>query len=267
VADVTKPAAGWHPDPLGRHQQRYWDGSSWTVHVSDGGVTTVDHTWSGLPTGQAAGDRPLGGLSTALTVLLFLCGVAATATSFALFNRASLLDDLPAHSLTELQDADDVVVGVGVSLIVLFVVTGIVWVIWQHRHAKNARLLGQREGLGPGWAIGGWFVPIGNFFLPQMQLAQAAKVSDSDSSTGGRVPPVLVVWWVLFGVLGLAGRAFENGGEELTELSDVDQFRSEDQTAAVLMLLVVAAAVTATLMVRSLTAKQRRALTERGVVR
>lgn len=35
-------AAGWHADPLGRHEQRYWDGARWTAHVSDGGVLGVD---------------------------------------------------------------------------------------------------------------------------------------------------------------------------------------------------------------------------------
>ena len=38
---VTQPAA-WHPDPAGRHQLRYWDGQTWTVHVSDNGVTGTD---------------------------------------------------------------------------------------------------------------------------------------------------------------------------------------------------------------------------------
>ena len=33
---------GWHRDPLGRHQLRYWDGSTWTSHVSDEGVAAVD---------------------------------------------------------------------------------------------------------------------------------------------------------------------------------------------------------------------------------
>ncbi len=32
----------WHPDPLNRHQLRYWDGTNWTDHVSDNGVTSVD---------------------------------------------------------------------------------------------------------------------------------------------------------------------------------------------------------------------------------
>lgn len=29
------PPAGWHPDPTGRHAQRYWDGARWTDDVAD----------------------------------------------------------------------------------------------------------------------------------------------------------------------------------------------------------------------------------------
>ncbi|MGE5286992.1 MAG: PH domain-containing protein [Micromonosporaceae bacterium] len=36
------PAAGWFPDPAGRHEARYWDGAIWTGHVSDGGVHGID---------------------------------------------------------------------------------------------------------------------------------------------------------------------------------------------------------------------------------
>jgi len=40
----TTPAAasGWYADPAGRHEQRYWDGSKWTEHVADAGVTGAD---------------------------------------------------------------------------------------------------------------------------------------------------------------------------------------------------------------------------------
>jgi uncharacterized protein YxjI len=34
--------AAWHPDPMGRHQLRYWDGNAWTDHVSNEGVQTTD---------------------------------------------------------------------------------------------------------------------------------------------------------------------------------------------------------------------------------
>jgi hypothetical protein len=36
------PPPGWFPDPHGRHQQRYWDGSTWTANVADGGATSTD---------------------------------------------------------------------------------------------------------------------------------------------------------------------------------------------------------------------------------
>jgi hypothetical protein len=39
---MNAPVAGWNPDPTGRHEYRYWDGTTWTDDVSDNGVTTVD---------------------------------------------------------------------------------------------------------------------------------------------------------------------------------------------------------------------------------
>ena len=33
--------AGWLADPSGAHELRYWDGSTWTEHVSDQGVTST----------------------------------------------------------------------------------------------------------------------------------------------------------------------------------------------------------------------------------
>jgi hypothetical protein len=39
---VGAQPAGWHPDPSGRHEMRYWNGSVWTDDVSDAGVATKD---------------------------------------------------------------------------------------------------------------------------------------------------------------------------------------------------------------------------------
>jgi hypothetical protein len=36
------PMFGWYPDPSGRHEQRYWDGTRWTDQVSDEGRQSVD---------------------------------------------------------------------------------------------------------------------------------------------------------------------------------------------------------------------------------
>jgi uncharacterized protein YxjI len=53
----TRPAA-WYPDPTGRHELRYWDGSAWTDHVSNQGVTATDAV------GRGAMDR----IDSALTL-------------------------------------------------------------------------------------------------------------------------------------------------------------------------------------------------------
>jgi len=34
--------AGWHPDPRGRFDVRYWDGGRWTEHVSRAGHQSID---------------------------------------------------------------------------------------------------------------------------------------------------------------------------------------------------------------------------------
>lgn len=38
----TSAPAGWYPDPLGRHDHRYWDGGRWTHHVGKGGQQNID---------------------------------------------------------------------------------------------------------------------------------------------------------------------------------------------------------------------------------
>jgi hypothetical protein len=42
AANVSAPPPGWFPDPAGRYDHRWWDGSRWTETVSRGGSTTVD---------------------------------------------------------------------------------------------------------------------------------------------------------------------------------------------------------------------------------
>jgi hypothetical protein len=41
-APEAKLVSGWYADPSGRHQFRWWDGSSWTDQVADGDTTGQD---------------------------------------------------------------------------------------------------------------------------------------------------------------------------------------------------------------------------------
>lgn len=51
---MTSHPAKWHPDPTGRHELRWWDGTVWTEHVSDGGVTSTDPVQGQASTGEGS---------------------------------------------------------------------------------------------------------------------------------------------------------------------------------------------------------------------
>ena len=59
VAAGTSPPAsaavepGWHRDPRGEHELRYWDGQNWTAHVSNGGVQSTDQLAEAPPLSPA----------------------------------------------------------------------------------------------------------------------------------------------------------------------------------------------------------------------
>ncbi len=50
--------AGWHPDPSGRHEFRYWDGWAWTDSVADRSLVSVD------PLVATTGLQPFGAAPT-----------------------------------------------------------------------------------------------------------------------------------------------------------------------------------------------------------
>ncbi len=59
---MTGTAPGWHPDPAGRWQLRWWDGAAWTDRVATGGRVGTDP----VPGGDATAELVNRVLSTAL---------------------------------------------------------------------------------------------------------------------------------------------------------------------------------------------------------
>ena len=51
------PWPGWHPDPAGRHESRYFDGVAWTANVNDGKIAGIDP----LPELAQRQDAPVNG--------------------------------------------------------------------------------------------------------------------------------------------------------------------------------------------------------------
>jgi uncharacterized protein YxjI len=42
MTDTTGHAPNWYPDPWGRHEHRYYDGTNWTEHVASHGRQSID---------------------------------------------------------------------------------------------------------------------------------------------------------------------------------------------------------------------------------
>jgi hypothetical protein len=58
MTDASRAAAGWYPDPPGRHEHRYWDGNGWTLDVADAGVTGIDQRVRATMAEQGATPAP-----------------------------------------------------------------------------------------------------------------------------------------------------------------------------------------------------------------
>jgi hypothetical protein len=212
--------------------------------------------------------KPLKGLVTAVVVLLAVTGLASLWATVALFHRASVVSDFTGFgsvTVQDVSDADSQVSGAVGLLQFGILATAVLWMIWQYRFAKNAQALRGNYGLAPGWAIGGWFVPIGNLVLPQLQLLQAAKASDPDLPVGqaaasGRAPASVAAWWVAYdlaAVLFGIGAIMRPNKDDFD--FDLDRFVRADRVSAFSCLIYLVAAVIAILMVRALSDRQMRA--------
>ena len=124
--------------------------------------------------------------------------------------------------------------GIGLDTIFLIVtggpvwlVTGILVLVWIHRANHNARQLGAADmRFTPGWAVGWYFVPIAWFWKPYQAMTEIWRASRNPSAWRGEpVPPLLRWWWVLWivpswGLLILdwtAGRSLDEAGAEKLE--------------------------------------------------
>ncbi len=73
----------------------------------------------------------------------------------------------------------------------------VVFLVWIHRAAANARALrGSQMTTTPGWAVGSFFIPVGMLWLPYRSMADIVR--NSDPSSNGITPPVVIAWWLTF---------------------------------------------------------------------
>ncbi|RIQ12651.1 DUF4328 domain-containing protein [Jiangella rhizosphaerae] len=220
------------------------------------------------PAGEPSG---LGGLRTALTVLFVVMSLVSLLSIAAYAGRIGYVSDVLESGGIDPSRAEDADAFVGVAAVLwllLFLATAVVFIVWQYRHAANARLLGAQGGVSsPGWAIGGWFIPLANLVIPAINVYSNAQTSDTQGRHGAaderRGSAIVVVWAVCWGLAASLERGAQASVPDELSADYLDRLKSADGLSLAANIGYIAAAVLAIVMVRTLTRRQEAALAAR----
>ncbi|MEU6623115.1 DUF4328 domain-containing protein [Streptomyces litmocidini] len=138
----------------------------------------------------------------------------------------------------------------------LFTATAVVFIVWFHRLRKNAEVWApDLQRWKPGWAIGGWFVPIANLWIPRAIALDIWRAGHRQryAADGAREPALLNAWWACW----VASWVVEKVGTRLYRHDDTPEaYDAAAAWALAYYALDAAAAVLAILVVRRLTSMQ-----------
>ena len=174
-------------------------------------------------------------LSKAMVILYGLVVAAGALLAFAFFNRKGVVDDILNASGTQSDlDSADGILGLAVILQFLAIVaSAILTALWSKRIVSNAKARGV-TGVSTGLAAGGWFIPIGWFFVGFNELRKAVK------GVGG-VSKSLALWQGAFIAQVIVG--FFNFNNDDVFLSDPDALDQLNNQALVSLAAVAVLAV------------------------
>lgn len=176
--------------------------------------------------------RPIEGLGKWVMRLCFVTAAAEILFAASEFYVLQFVNDYNAgvfDTLTDLEwnamaiqfDTIATISGFGyLGILIVVYLTGGVWI---YRAAKNASLIDPYEKrIKPGWAVGWFFVPIVNYWMPFKAMRQTWHTSMGEfGGVRDKTPFLLTFWWgawVLQGILGqVSSRLTRNA-----ELSDLD---------------------------------------------
>lgn len=157
---------GWYADPQDKYRLRWWDGSEWTERT--------------LATADGRSDLPpwWSGFSVGLQVALAVCCVASAFTFYVDLETLAFVDEVRLRPETVvLADAEriDRLTLWSLTESVAYLVTGVLFIIWLYTVHSSARMDRSALERKSGWAIGGWLVPILNFWRPFQMVTDVRR--------------------------------------------------------------------------------------------
>ena len=159
-----------------------------------------------------------------------------------LINRVSVLEDfrsdpLGSGALGRIEDADSLAQFATGLAVIIGVATIVLQMIWLFRTTRMLRARGFTTRYSQGWAIGGFFIPIAQFFIIFRMYADCRSALATQGIDSARYS-LMSKWWILEIVGIVVTRVASSSTHD-----DVDQFITHDYTLAGGSLALLVAAI------------------------
>lgn len=151
------------------------------------------------PTGSYRSGR---GLANAIVVLISVTMVVGLVSAGLWGGRLATISSFRRGVATvrALEDSREAALGTDGFIVFFALVTGIIWLVWQHRSHANLRALGAAQlKYTPAWGVAWWFIPVANIVMPYLTVRELYKASDPQAGSvdwaarGGA--GLVAVWW------------------------------------------------------------------------
>jgi hypothetical protein len=213
--------------------------------------------------------RSLRGLTQALTVLFAIHIGLSVLLIIGTINHLSVLSDKEVGGLVIDTDAVNDAQNFPVAMLLLAGVVAlaifVLLIIWLYRAAKNNEALGrQNPRLGPGWAIGGWFIPIAWWVIPFIIMDDVWRGSDPSIPRGdpswrrAKTLPAIWAWLVTVVILSIPNFIASSGGD--VRADEPEKVRRDDILRIVATIGGIIAAVFAIITIRRIAGRQEECL-------
>ncbi len=194
-------------------------------------------------------------LASAIQVLLVASGVTYLAViGLEAFGLAAIGSYLAGNyaAIESLNAYDRLSIVINILTFGVLVATGVLWVVWQYRVAKQ---FPGRTRRSPGWHAGSWFIPIVSLVYPYQ------NVSDLWGAIGRARPRWLIVWWLAWVFGGLLSQLSLRISWSTTTIEALQSAMAVNILAELVSLVAVPFAV---LVVRGITRGMTAAVTSRA---
>lgn len=165
-------------------------------------------TFPGATAPRPVAQTPVPLLSRCIVAALVAVAAADVWLIVAELHRASvasgLINNPASFDLGGASSADHRVHAASIAYFLVVALAGLLFISWLYQVVDNvAKRRPQDLRHGKGWAIGGWFVPILNWFRPKQMVDDAWRGTRPDPAGLPTVPAFVHVWWAFFVLSGL----------------------------------------------------------------